>query len=184
MQLTSNDCRVELSVRHVHLSKKDFVTLFGPDATLNVVRPLSVKNTFKSDKIVRILGTKRNLERVAVLGGFRAQSQVEVSVTDCYNLGVTDVPVRMSGDLHGTPSVTLVGPCGTVHLSEGLIIAMRHLHINHDDLLKYNLTNGQTVDLTFGTTRKVTLHNIIVRESYVDQPTIHLDTDEGNAFRS
>ena len=181
MALKSTDYRVEISARHVHLSQADFVTLFGAAAKLENVKPLSVNGEFKSDKTVTIVGPKRSLERVAVLGPFRQQTQVEISVTDSYALGVKDVPVRLSGDLHGSAPVTLVGTVGTVQLTEGMIIALRHMHINHDDLQKHGLTDGQSVDITVGTARPITFHNVVVRESAVEFPTVHLDTDEGNA---
>lgn len=181
MVLNVSDYRVEISARHVHLSQTDFITLFGPDAKMAIAKPLSVDGEFKSDKTVTIVGPKHNLERVAVLGPFRQQSQVEVSMTDSFNLGVKDVPIRLSGDLHGSAPVTLIGPAGTIQLTEGMIIALRHLHINHDDLQKYSLKQGQMIDITVGKIRPVTFHHVIVRESVVAFPTVHIDTDEGNA---
>ena len=182
MSLTVNDYRIETSARHVHLSRADLVKLFGADAELSVVKPLSVNKAFKSNLTVTIVGKKRNLERVAVLGPLRAQTQVEISVTDSYSLGVADVPVRMSGDLQGSAPVTLQGPCGVVELSEGMIIAQRHLHINQSDMKKYNLQTGQLIDIEAGKSlRRTTFHNVVVRQSEVDFPTVHLDTDEANA---
>ncbi len=183
MELTEHDYRVETSARHVHLSQADFLTLFGADATLESVKPLSVQGEFKSDKTVTILGPKHNLERVAVLGPFRAQTQVEISVTDSYTLGVKDVPTRLSGDLHGSAPVTLVGAVGTLQLREGMIVALRHIHVNSVDMRKFGLKNGQPIAITVGTMRKTTFSNVIVRESNVDFPTVHLDTDESNAVR-
>ena len=181
MELTSNDYRVETSARHVHLSKHDFEVLFGKDAKLEVVKQLSVKGEFKSDKTVTIVGPKRNFERVAVLGPLRSQSQVEISVTDSYALGVKDVPVRLSGDLRGSAPVTLIGTIGTLKLTEGMIVAMRHMHINRADLERFGLKHGQNIAITVGTTRQATFHHIVLRESEVDFPTVHLDTDESNA---
>ncbi len=181
MELSSNDYRIETSARHVHLSQADFVTLFGADAKLEILKPLSVQGEFKSDKTVTIVGPKRNLERVAVLGPFRPQTQVEISVTDSYTLGVKDVPTRLSGDLHGSAPITLIGTVGTVQLSEGMIIALRHIHMNASDMKKYGLTQGQAISISAGTTRQATFHNVIVRESAVDFPIVHLDTDEANA---
>ena len=183
MELTTKDYRVETSARHVHLSQADLITLFGVDAKLEVVKPLSVNGEFKSDKTVTILGTKRNLERVAVLGPCRTQTQVEISVSDGYTLGIQNVPVRMSGDLHGSAPVTLVGTAGQVELAEGLIVAQRHLHINRADMQKYGLLDGQNIDIEVGALRKTTFHNVVVRASNVDFPTVHLDTDEANATR-
>lgn len=183
MKLSTNDYRVETSARHVHLSQSDFAVLFGKNAKLEIVKPLSVNGEFKSDKTVTIKGAKRDLERVAVLGPFRNQTQVEISVTDSYALGVKDVPVRMSGDLQGSAPVTLIGDNGQLDLSEGMIIAQRHLHINQTDLQKYGLTDGQKIEIEVGSLRKTTFHNVVVRRSNVDFPTVHLDTDEANAAR-
>lgn len=175
--------KVEISARHVHLSPADFQALFGADAVLNKVADLSVSGEFKSDKTVTIVGPKRNLERVAVLGPLRAQTQVEVSVTDTYTLGVANVPTRLSGDLAGSAPVKLRGSQGEIDLPEGMIIAQRHLHISRTDMAKYGLTDGQTIDIVAGDTRAVTFHQVVVRESAVAYPTVHLDTDEGNACR-
>ena len=181
MQLTVNDYRVETSARHVHLSQADFVKLFGEDAKMEVVKPLTVSGEFKSNYAVTILGPKRNLERVSVLGPFRAQTQVEISLTDSFALGVKNVPVRMSGDLHGSAPVTLVGTVGRLELSEGMIIALRHLHINRADMQRFGLVDGQEISIDVGDAHKVTFHNVVVRESNVEFPTVHLDTDEANA---
>ncbi len=181
MELNINDYCVETSARHVHLSESDFKILFGTDAKLENVKNLSVNGEFKSDKTVTILGPKRNLERVAVLGPLRTQTQVEISVTDSYTLGIKGVPVRLSGDLQGSTPVELVGTAGRVQLLEGMIIALRHIHINHADLQKYGLTDGQKISITVGAERQITFHNVVVRESDIDFPTVHLDTDESNA---
>lgn len=181
MELKAENYRVEISARHVHLSQADFVKLFGADAELQNVKDLSIKGEFKSDKSVTIVGPKRSLERVVVLGPWREQTQVEISLTDSFNLGVKNVPVRMSGDLTGSAPVTLVGPAGTLELNEGMIIALRHIHINKNDMQEYDLVNGQKIEITVGDVRKTTYHNVIVRESNTDFPIVHLDTDEGNA---
>lgn len=181
MGLKTGDYRVEISARHVHLSQADFVKLFGADAELQNVKELSIKGEFKSDKSVTIVGPKRSLERVVVLGPWRNQTQVEISLTDSFNLGVKNVPVRMSGDLQDSAPVKLIGPAGTLELDAGMIIALRHIHINQNDMQKYGLVNGQMIDITVGDVRKTTFHNVVVRESNADFPVVHLDTDEGNA---
>ena len=181
MELKTGDYKVEISARHVHLSQKDFEILFGADAKMEKVKDLSVKGEFKSDKSVTILGPKRCLERVVVLGPWRNQTQVEISVTDSFSLGVKNVPVRMSGDLKDSAPVTLIGEKGTLELEEGMIVAAPHIHISQVDIEKFGLQNGQKIDITVGNVRQTTFHNVIVRESNVDFPVVHLDTDEGNA---
>lgn len=173
--------RIEISARHVHLSKADFVTLFGADASWEKVKDLSVKGEFKTNHTVTIVGPKRNLERVAVLGPWRDQTQVEISLTDSYTLGVPNVPCRLSGDLVGSAPVQLVGTQGTLSLPSGMIIAARHIHVDATTMRKHHLTQGQAIDITTDGPRRVTFHNVIVRESNVDTPIVHLDTDEGNA---
>ncbi len=174
--------RIEVSARHVHLSASDFATLFGANAVAEKVKDLSVDGEFKTNCTVTIVGPKRNLERVAVLGPWRDQTQVEISLTDSYFLGIPDVPYRLSGDLVGSAPVKLVGPCGTLSLPAGLIIALRHLHIDAATMRKHHLQPGQAVDITTDGPRAVTFHNVMVRESQVDIPVVHLDTDEGNAM--
>ncbi len=174
--------RIEISARHVHLSLADFKTLFGADAAWENVKELSVQGEFKTNCTVTIVGPKRNLERVAVLGPWREQTQVEISLSDSYFLGIPNVPCRLSGDLVGSSPVQLVGPRGTLSLSAGLIIAMRHIHVDQATMQKYHLAVGQALDLTTDGPRGVTFHNVIVRESAVTIPVVHLDTDEGNAM--
>lgn len=181
MELNANNYKVEISARHVHLSRADFVTLFGADAEMQNIKDLSIKGEFKSDKSVTIVGPKRSFEKVVVLGPWRDKTQVEISLTDSFSLGVKNVPVRMSGDLVNSAPVTLVGPVGTLDLKEGMIIALRHIHIGKSDMEKYGMVNGQNIEITVGDVRKTTFHNVVVRESNVDFPVVHLDTDEGNA---
>lgn len=177
------DYKIEISARHVHLCEADFKTLFGADAVLGKAQDLSEPGVFKADKTVTIVGPKRNLERVAVVGPLRPQTQVEIAVTDSYTLGIKDVPLRYSGDLRHSAPVTLRGTHGEINLPEGLIIALRHLHINKADLQKYGLQPGQEIDLLTTGPRAVTLHKVLVRESLVAFPVVHLDTDEGNAIK-
>jgi putative phosphotransacetylase len=172
---------IEISARHVHLAKEDFVKLFGSAAALNKIRDLSVIGEFLSDKTVTILGPKKNIEKVAVLGPFRKKTQAEISRTDCFVLGIKNVPVRLSGDLENSAPIKLVGENGEISLPEGMIVAKRHLHISKTDAVKYGLKNGETVNIAAGGVRGVTFGNAIVRISNICGPTVHLDTDEGNA---
>lgn len=181
MELKENDYKVEISARHVHLSQADFVTLFGDNAKMQNLKDLSIKGEFKSDKVVALVGPKHTFERVVVLGPWRDKTQVEISLTDSFTLGIKNVPVRMSGELDGTAPVTLVGPAGILELKEGMIIALRHIHVGKLDMERFGLSNGQKISITIGDVRKTTFHNIVVRESNTDFPVVHLDTDEGNA---
>lgn len=173
---------VEISARHVHLCHADFVKLFGKDAALNKVRDLTVIGEFLSDKHVAVVGPKRTFDMVSVLGPLRENSQAELSRTDCFALGVKNVPLRLSGNLADSAPVKLVGDKGEVELGQGLIVARRHLHINEADAAKYGIKHGDTLSMEFGGERGGRFDNLAVRVSNVAQPTVHLDTDEGNAI--
>jgi putative phosphotransacetylase len=168
---------VETSARHVHLSPADYEKLFGIDAKLNKVRELSVIGEFLSDKSVTIIGTKRSIENVSVLGPLRQQTQVEISRTDTFYLGEKNVPLRLSGELDDTNPIKLQGTNGTVELTEGLIVAKRHLHIPEG----YGVADGDIVTLKTEGERSTAYNNVVVRISNILVPTVHLDTDEGNA---
>jgi putative phosphotransacetylase len=173
---------IEISARHAHLCESDFVRLFGADAVLNNVRDLSITGEFLSDKSVTLAGAKRNLEKVSILGPLRAETQVEISRTDCFFLGEKNVPLRISGDLAGSAPIKLVGETGEVQLSQGLIIAKRHLHISAENAEEYGVSEGDILRLRVGGERGGVYDNVIVRISLVARPTVHIDTDEGNAI--
>lgn len=116
---------IETSARHIHLSQKDFETLFGPGARMTYVKELSQPGQYACKERISVIGPKGRFEKVIVLGPFRKETQVEISVTDTRRLGIPSV-IRQSGDLEGTPGCTLVGPCGTVTLDKGVIVAKRH----------------------------------------------------------
>jgi putative phosphotransacetylase len=173
---------VEISARHIHLCQADFTKLFGRDAVLNKVRDLTVIGEFLSDKSVAVVGAKHSFERVSVLAPLRNETQVELSRTDCFTIGVKDVPLRLSGDTANSAPVKLVGSAGVVELRQGLIVAGRHLHINQADAEKYGLKDGDNLTMEFGGQRGGSFNNVAVRVSKIVKPTVHLDTDEGNAI--
>ena len=119
---------IETSARHIHLSQEDFKTLFGPDAELTYVKELSQPGQYACQERLTVVGPKGSFENVIVLGPCRSKTQVEVSVTDNRKLGIPSV-IRQSGDISNTPGCTLIGPCGTVDLTEGVIVAKRHIHM-------------------------------------------------------
>jgi putative phosphotransacetylase len=173
---------VEISARHVHLCHDDFVKLFGESAVLTKVRDLSVIGEFLSDKYVAVVGAKRTFDRVSVVGPLREKSQVELARTDCLNAGIKNVPLRLSGDVGGSAPVKLVGEKGKAELKQGLIVAKRHLHISEADAAKYGIKHGGVISMEFGGERGGRFDNLAVRVSNIARPTIHLDTDEGNAI--
>ena len=135
---------VETSARHVHLSKEHIEILFGRGAELTKKRDLSQPGQFACEERVTVVGEKRSIPNVIVLGPARVQTQVEVSLTDARTLGVC-APIRESGDLAGSGACKLVGPCGEVELSEGVIAAKRHIHLNPETAEKFGLRDKEKV---------------------------------------
>ena len=172
----------EISVRHVHLSDAHLKVLFGKDAKLGIVRELSQPGQYLSDKKVDLVGAKRVIEGVSVLGPTRPQSQVEISRSDCFVLGLRDVPVRQSGDLKATPGLVLRAGDKAVEISEGVIVAKRHIHVDPKTAQMNNLSDGQIVSIKVGGERGGILEGVVVRVHANFAPSVHLDSDEGNAL--
>jgi propanediol utilization protein len=177
-----NPLVVNISARHVHLSPADLETLFGEGSELEVYKDLYQVGYFAATQTVDIVGPRRRMiSNVRVLGPCRSQSQVELAFTDAISLGI-DAPVRISGDLEGTPGCVLVGPKGVVELKAGVIRAMRHVHMGPPDVAHYGVKNGDAMNLRIESPGcSSVLENIIVRYDEKVRLEVHLDTDEGNA---
>lgn len=171
---------IGVSARHVHLSEEHIPMLFGENAELTFDFHLSQPGQFAAKERVTIKGPKGEIHNVRVLGPARSMSQVEISKTDGYAIGVIP-PLRQSGDLVGTRAVHITGPCGSVHLSEGLMIAQAHIHMHPNDAKEYGVVDGEHVDVYAHTERPITFHKVIVRISEQFALDMHIDTDEGNA---
>lgn len=171
---------VEVSARHVHLSQADAEVLFGPGAGLEPVRPLSQPGQFLSRQRVTLIGPKGRKERTAVLGPVRKATQVELSKSDCMELGV-DAPLRESGDVAGSGSIIIEGPCGTLELKEGVIIAHNHIHVTAPDSIMLDLKDKQRVSVAMLTERPVVFRDVIIRVSTEFSCKMHIDFDEANA---
>ncbi len=171
---------VEVSARHVHLTQADAEVLFGPGAVLEAVRPLSQPGQFLSKQRVTLIGPKGRKERTAVLGPTRSASQVELSKSDCMELGV-DAPLRESGDVAGSGSIILEGPCGTLELKEGVIIAHNHIHVTAPDSVMLDLKDKQRVSVALLTERPIVFRDVIIRVSTAYSCKMHIDFDEANA---
>ncbi len=171
---------IEVSNRHVHLSRKDGQRLFGADAKLTPLRPISQTGQFAADQTVTLAGPNGRLEDVRVVGPVRQATQIEVSRTDARRLGLHP-PVRDSGDLAGSAGIVLRGPGGEVELQAGVIVQRRHIHATPEDCRRYGLKPGQTVRVRIGGERAVVFEQVIIKvhPSYVWR--LHLDTDEANA---
>ena len=169
---------LEASGRHVHVTREQAQTLFGHGLTPR--RPLSQPGQYLANERVTVVGPKGAFENVAVLGPERKEAQVEISLTDGRTLGV-EAPVRLSGDVSGTPGVTLIGPAGTVTLNQGVIAAQRHIHLTPEDARNFGVKDKQVVKLQTFTARPVIFQDVAVRVSPEFASYVHLDYDEANA---
>lgn len=171
---------VEISARHVHVTDEDLHTLFGEGYELTVKKMLSQPGQFASGEKVTIKGPKGEM-KASILGPTRKASQVELSLTDARSLGLV-AQVRESGDIEGTSGCTLVGPCGEVELSCGVIAAKRHIHMTPADAQELGVANGDIVGVEITTDqRSVVYKDTVVRVSDSYALAMHIDTDEGNA---
>ncbi|MBW5444470.1 phosphate propanoyltransferase [Cohnella sp. CFH 77786] len=171
---------VGVSARHVHLSPEHAEALFGPGYALTPHRELSQRGQFAAMETVTLVGPKGYLPGVRILGPSRGASQVEISRTDGYALGIQP-PVRLSGRLQGTPGVTIVGARGTVVLNEGLIVAKNHVHMSPEDASRFRVASGDSIIVRTSGDRPVWFADVVVRVSPAYSLDLHLDTDEANA---
>jgi len=173
---------VSISARHIHLTDEHVEKLFGAGKKLTPEKDLYQNGFFAAAETVMIVGPRRRmLPNVRVLGPTRKFSQVELAYTDAISLGI-DAPTRHSGDIKGTPGCVLVGPAGAVELSEGVIRAARHVHINHADCKFYGVKNGDMMKLSIKSAAcSVIFEDVLVREDAASKLEVHIDTDEGNA---
>ncbi len=170
-----------ISVRHIHLGREHVERLFGPGYRLTEKKPLSQPGQFACEETLDVTGPKGTISRVRVLGPERKQSQVEVAFSDARVLGVNP-PVRASGDLSGTPGILLTGPYGQVELSEGVIIADRHIHMTPEDAVRFGVTDGELVQVHVGGVKGGSMERVRIRVSASSALDFHIDTDDGNAF--
>jgi acetate kinase len=154
--------------------------LFGPGHELTSKVPLSQPGQFACEEQVRLIGSRGSVERVRVLGPARSETQVEISRTEGYQLGL-HAPVRTSGDLNGTPGLILEGPAGQVELKNGVIYAQRHMHMTPTDARKLGLESGDVVRVRVEGERELIFGDVAVRVSPKYRLEFHLDTDEANA---
>nr|WP_300168865.1 phosphate propanoyltransferase [uncultured Flavonifractor sp.] len=171
---------VEASGRHVHLSRAHVEALFGPGFQLTRVKDLSQPGQFVCAQRVTLEGPKGSIPNVVVLGPERGESQVEISLTDGVALGVVP-PVRLSGDIQGTPGITLRYGDRTVTLDHGLIAAKRHIHMTPEDAARFGVENGQEVRLRCLTGRPLVFEGVEARISPQFKTAVHIDYDEANA---
>jgi propanediol utilization protein len=172
--------QLEASGRHLHLSRADADQLLGVGVALIPVHELSQPGQFTCAQRIRVVGPKGEFPALGIIGPERVQSQVELSATDALTLGVAP-PVRLSGDLAGTPGITLVGPAGRVDLPEGVMIAQRHIHMHPSYAEAHRLHDRQVVAVRVWGTRGMTFNNVVIRCSPDFATYMHIDYDEANA---
>lgn len=172
---------VETSARHVHVTQEVLETLFGKGFELTKKKDLSQPGQYASNERVDVVGPKKTLSGVSILGPVRPETQVELSLTDARSIGVT-APVRESGDIAGSGACKLVGPCGEVELTEGVIAAKRHIHMTTADAAAMGLSDKQVVSVKIPSDgRALTFGDVVVRVSDKYALAMHIDTDESNA---
>jgi len=179
-----NPLTVNISARHCHLTKEHVEILFGKGHTLTPMKWLYQEGYYAAEETVAIVGPRRRMiPEVRVLGPCRGDSQVELAFTDSVSLGL-DIPVKISGDVQGTPGCLLVGPAGSLELEQGVIRAMRHVHMNHAEMAHYGVKDKDLMHLRIESPGCTTLlENVSVRggDNKI-KLEVHLDTDEGNAI--
>lgn len=171
---------VGLSNRHLHVSREDLDVLFGKDYELNHLKDLSQPGQYAAQEVVDLVGPKGVLKNVRILGPVRNSTQIEVSFADARALGVS-APVRESGKIQGTPGCKLVGPQGEVEISEGVIVAARHIHMHSDDAVKFGVYDKELVNVETDGARGIVFKNVLVRADDSFALELHLDIEEGNA---
>lgn len=176
-----NKILIETSARHIHLNDEAVKVLFGKEAKLTFKKELSQPGQFQSNERVTVVGPKRQIENVAILGPTRNAVQVEVSATDARSIGINSV-VRLSGDIKDTPGCKLVGPCGELEISEGVIVAKRHIHLTKKDAVKFGVKDNDIVKVEVkNDSRSLVFNDVIIRIKDTFAAAMHIDTDESNA---
>ena len=175
---------IETSARHLHISREDFETLFGKGKELTSIKELSQPGQYLCSERVTVAGPKGEFENMALLGPFRKETQVELSLTDTRKLGLPGV-IRQSGDIEGTPGCILRGPCGELEISRGVIVAKRHIHMTPDEAYMLRVRdNDEVFVLTKSYGRALIYADVVVRVHRNFRLSMHVDTDEANAFSS
>ncbi|MDR0832029.1 MAG: phosphate propanoyltransferase [Bacillales bacterium] len=172
---------IETSARHVHVDQNTLEALFGKGYTLHPKKDLSQPGQYASEEKVTVVGPKKEIAGVSILGPVRNETQVELSATDARTIGVLPV-IRESGDIIDTPSVILRGPMGEVSLKEGVIVAKRHIHMTPKDAKEFNVKDKDIVQVrAFSNGRSLIFDDVVIRVKDSFSLAMHIDTDEANA---
>ncbi|MDE7122284.1 MAG: phosphate propanoyltransferase [Oscillospiraceae bacterium] len=173
---------IETSARHVHVTQEHLEILFGKGATLTKKKDLSQPGQYACEERVTIVGSKKELANVSILGPVRPSTQVELSATDARSIGIA-APVRESGDIAQSGACKIVGPCGEVEINEGVIVAKRHIHLTPEDAQELGVADKEVVWVLCETDgRKAILGDVVCRVSEKFARAMHIDTDESNAI--
>lgn len=178
--MSEKKIQVGISARHVHVTRKDLDILYGEGYQLTVKKDLSQPGQFACNETVDLVTAKGTFKNVRILGPERKATQVEISLTDSMKLGVNP-PVRDSGDIAGSPGLELVGPKGSVTLTEGVIVACRHIHMTPADAAEFAVKDKEIVQVRFEGERALTFDKVLIRVHEQFKLEMHVDTDEGNA---
>jgi putative phosphotransacetylase len=171
---------IEVSARHIHISKNDLETLFGNNYQLNKLKDLSQLGEFAANEIIDIEANGKKIVGIRIVGPEREKTQVEISKTDALILGVNP-PVKLSGDLENSLSIKLIGPAGEVDLKNGLIIAKRHIHCATNEAEELGLKNNDIVSVKIEGERGLVFENVVVKVKDSYKLSMHVDADEGNS---
>ncbi|MDR3305116.1 MAG: phosphate propanoyltransferase [Clostridiales Family XIII bacterium] len=172
--------RVGISNKHLHLSEADLETLFGAGAELTPYKALVQPGQFAAEEKVDIVGPKSTFKGIRIIGPVRARTQVEIAMTDARALGVNP-PVRESGKIEGSAGVTLIGPAGEITIDEGVIVALRHIHLSPALAADAGLKDQDLVDVQTYGTRPLIFQDVVIRSGEAHEREFHVDTDEANA---
>ena len=173
---------VMASARHMHVCREDMDILFGKGTELTVYKDLYQAGNFAANEKVTIIGPKsRLISNLRILGPMRKQSQIELAFTDAISLGIDDIPVRLSGNIAGTPGAIIMGPKGTIQLKEGIIRAAIHVHMNPTEAAYFGVKQGDMMKLRVGGEAGTTFNKVHVRIDPTSKLNVHMDTDEANA---
>ena len=170
------------SARHMHICREDMDVLFGPGTELTVFKDLYQAGNFAANEKVTIIGPRsRLISNLRILGPMRKQSQIELAFTDAISLGFDDIPVRLSGNLAGSPGAIIMGPKGSIQLKEGIIRAAIHVHMNPAEATYFGVKQGDLMKLRVGGGAGVSFNKVHVRIDPTSRLNVHMDTDEANA---
>jgi putative phosphotransacetylase len=172
---------VHASARHMHVCREDLDRLYGPGHELTVDRPLFQEGNYAARETVTLIGPRgRVISNLRILGPMRKESQIELAFTDAISLGL-EIPIRISGDIKGTPGAVVMGPKGVVELKQGVIRAGIHVHMNPAEALHFGVKQGGLMKLRVGGAAGLTFDRVVVRIDERSRLNVHMDTDEANA---